>query len=317
MERYNFTNPLFLSKIEYMIRRFFILFCFAFLFACDDGDIINVTLEFDKELERCDDFEDVYLLYDTREDPNESLTLLLPKATYEFLFTTATLPDTPEQFNIGSGVQFNYRIYNKVLEGDVLCDVLSDPDLVVLEDYEADSATMVEVEVFIEDDDNDGIPSADEYGPGGLENPQDSDADGIADYLDEDDDNDNVSTSIEIDGGTDGNPITSPMDTDSDGVPDYLDTDDDGDGVLTREEDEDEDKVLTNDFQESTDGTTVPPRYLDNTATEAFPFPGLTDDNLYTRSVRTTFTVFNVSLGPISGTVIDFGTYESSFTIDE
>ena len=64
-----------------MVRRFYILFCLAFLVACDDGDIINVTLDFDEVLERCDNFEDSYLVYNTREDPNEALILILPKQT--------------------------------------------------------------------------------------------------------------------------------------------------------------------------------------------------------------------------------------------
>ncbi len=298
-----------------MVRYIFIIFCLLSLYTCDDGDIINVQLEFDQELERCDNFEDSYLIYDTREDPNESLTLILPKPTYDYLFTDATLEDMPEQIDIGNDVQFNYRIYNKTLQGDVLCNILSDPDLVVLEDYEASSG-MVEVTVTIEDDDGDGIPNIDEYGPGGIDDPLDWDSDGIPDYQDEDDDNDNVKTILEIDDGDDDNPLTSPMDTDGDGDPDYHDTDDDGDNIDTRLEDENEDMILTNDFQESTDGSTVPPRYLDNTAMEEFPFPGLTDDNQFTRTVRTSFKIINAGLTILSSTEIDFGTYESSFTIE-
>ena len=51
MERYNFTNPLFLLKIESMIRRFFICFLLVFLVACDDGDIITIDLDFEGELD--------------------------------------------------------------------------------------------------------------------------------------------------------------------------------------------------------------------------------------------------------------------------
>lgn len=319
MQRYNFTNPLFLFKIESMIRRFYIILCFAFLFTCDDGDIINITLEFDEELERCDDFEDVYLLYDSREDPNESLTLILPKPTYDYLFTTATPADTPEQFNVSGGVQFNYRIYNKVLQDEVLCSVLSDPDLVVLEDYQADSAAMVEVTVSIEDDDNDGIPSTDEdlNGNGDFDD-DDFDGDGIANYLDEDDDNDNVLTINEDDDDdNDDNPFTDMRDTDGDGNPDYLDMDDDGDGIDTRLEDENENNNPLDDFEE-TSSLPNTPRFLDNTAAEGYN-PANIDfiNNEYTRSVRTIFTITNANLGPINSTVINFGTYKSSITIND
>ena len=101
MQRYNFTNPLFLLKIESMIRRFFIIFSLIGFTTCNDGDIINVTLEFDKELDRCDNFENAYLLYDTREDPNEALILTLPKPDYDYLFSA--LPDNePVTLPIGS-----------------------------------------------------------------------------------------------------------------------------------------------------------------------------------------------------------------------
>ena len=71
MKRYNFTNPLFLLKIEAMIRRFYILFCLVFLVACDDGDILTVQLDFEQELERCDNFEDSYIIFDTKDDLSE------------------------------------------------------------------------------------------------------------------------------------------------------------------------------------------------------------------------------------------------------
>ena len=52
-------------------------------------------------------------------------------------------------------------------------------------------------------------------------------------YLDPDPDNDGVFTSFEIDSNGDGVGID---DTDGDGIPDYLDADDDGDGILTIQE---------------------------------------------------------------------------------
>jgi len=65
-----------------------------------------------------------------------------------------------------------------------------------------------------EDDDNDGIKTADE---GTL----DPDSDGVANYLDIDSDGDGLPDIIETDNDTDG-----------DSVPNYLDTDSDNDGIL-------------------------------------------------------------------------------------
>lgn len=78
---------------------------------------------------------------------------------------------------------------------------------------------------------------------GNLEN-DDSDGDGIPNYLDADDDNDGIASAEEgIDPNGDGD-YTDALDTDGDGIPDYLDTDDDGDGILTL-------------FELDTDGTTL------------------------------------------------------------
>ena len=70
----------------------------------------------------------------------------------------------------------------------------------------------------IKDSDSDGISDIDE-------GTNDTDHDGIADYLDTDSDNDGIS---DIDEGTN--------DTDHDGIADYLDTDSDNDGISDKKE---------------------------------------------------------------------------------
>ncbi len=73
------------------------------------------------------------------------------------------------------------------------------------------------------DDDNDTVLSKDEDidHDGNVKN-DDTDGDGIANYLDVDDDNDGVLTKNE-DANGDGNPMND--DTDQDGIPNYLDAD--------------------------------------------------------------------------------------------
>ena len=312
MKRYNFTNPLFLFKIESMMRRLFFFLSLLVLVACDDGDILTVELDFDQELERCDNDVASYLLYDTRTDPNESLTLLIPKSTEtELFFTTAT---TNVLDINGSTVRFNYRTYNTSPDG-LLCDILTSQDLVIREDYEADQG-MVYITSTIVDDDNDDIPSVDEYGPGGIANPQDSDGDGIPDYLDEDDDNDNVLTRNELDNQNldgDDNPLTNPLDTDGDGTPNYLDDDDDGDEVLTRLEDSNGNMNPLDDFVINTEGITIA-RFLYDAEATPFADSGFID-NSYTRVVTTSFRVEDIDLDILRATVVDFGTFISSFDI--
>ena len=315
----------FCSKYKSMIRRFTIIFSLLILAACDDGDIISVQLEFDQELERCENDVDSYLIYDLRDDPNESLSLIIPRNdANELLFTEPTATDTPTILPInGTSVRFIYRTYNRAIisssSNQELCDVVPPSDLIIVEDYEASTGT-VEVTVTIDDDDNDGISSEDEgrdpNGDGDFSDALNSDGDAFPDYLDEDDDNDNVKTINEIDttnSDGDNNPFTNPLDTDGDGTPDYLDTDDDGDNILTIEEDEDGDKNPRND-NSNTDGVIIA-HYLNILETTNYGSPGLTDDNEYTRTVMTSFLVKDISLEIITATEVDLGVLTSTISL--
>jgi gliding motility-associated-like protein len=84
------------------------------------------------------------------------------------------------------------------------------------------------------DSDGDGVIDSDEdiNGNGDLTD-DDTDGDGIPNYLDPDDDGDGVPTKDE-DVNKDGDPTND--DTDGDGIPNHLDEDDDGDGKSTEEE---------------------------------------------------------------------------------
>lgn len=325
MRRYNFTNPLFLSKIESMIRRFFIIFCFVCLAACDDGDVITVDLDFDQELELCRNNTESFLIYDLRENPNESLSLIIPRGNDdEFPYTEPTPDATPTVLTInGSAVRFIYRTYNRGVETNELCDPITPADLNIVEDYEATAGT-VDVYVSIEDDDGDGIPSdmenrglADENGD--YPDAQDWDGDGIYDYLDEDDDNDNVKTALEIDYDNldeDDDPTTNPLDTDGDGIPDYLDEDDDNDGIDTRLEDESGEKnprALINEVVDL-EGIDIY-RYLYDVADDEFADLGVTDDNEYKRTVTVNFIVNDINLQILSTDQIDLGTLIYDFDV--
>ncbi len=102
------------------------------------------------------------------------------------------------------------------------------------------------------DSDDDQVSDAIEIGLD-INNPQDTDEDGIIDALDNDDDNDGVLTKNE-DVNNDSSPIND--DTDEDGIPNFLDNDDDGDKRLTLVEgsqlDSDNDGIL--DYLDKHDG---------------------------------------------------------------
>jgi len=102
------------------------------------------------------------------------------------------------------------------------------------------------------DSDGDKVSDAIEIGMD-INNPQDTDDDGIIDALDVDDDNDGVLTKNE-DVNNDSSPIND--DTDDNGIPNFLDNNDDGDSRLTIVEginlDSDKDGIL--DFLDKDDG---------------------------------------------------------------
>ncbi|WP_179346626.1 hypothetical protein [Winogradskyella ursingii] len=295
-----------------MHRLILFTFCLLCLSTCDDGDIINVDLEFDGNLEVCENITSEYIVYDINTDPSESLSLIFPRtADDELLFNPIETPYVRTYSINGGSVRFNYRTYNQTPE---FCNSIPDPDIMILEDYEANGGTVTAIATFIDSDD-DGIPNEDEgadpNGDGDFSDSLDTDGDGIFNYIDRDDDNDNVFTEDEDDNEDgDNNPFTNPRDTDGDGIPDYLENDDDDDGTPTRLEDEDEDGNPLNDFLN--DGDELP-RYRDNSTNQAFGETPLRT-NFFTRTITTTFTIDNLGLEILNAQFLDFGTYEETIT---
>ncbi|RZN82928.1 MAG: hypothetical protein EVB11_07070 [Winogradskyella sp.] len=309
---------------------FVVLFALFLMTSCDDGDIITVDLSFDQELSICENNTESFIVYDLRNDPSESLSLLFPRTGNETLFTDPTPENTPATLTInGSSIRFIYRTYNRDIvdttTNQEFCNTLTPADLIILEDYEAMDGD-VEVTVTVVDDDNDGIPTsfegADPNGDGDFSDSLDTDGDGIFDYLDEDDDNDNVKTINEID-NTDGDddPTTNPMNSDfglvnGDDIPDYLDTDDDGDMVPTIEEDEDGDMNPRDDLANNADNIQVP-HYLNTIETINYGNPGNTSNNIYTRTVNTSFMVKEIDLEILRTDIVDLGTLVSTISVEQ
>ncbi|MBO6880797.1 hypothetical protein [Winogradskyella sp.] len=322
MQRYNFTNPLFLFKIESMMRRIFIVLSLLLLTTCDDGDIITVDLEFNKELDYCTNSTESFLIYDLREDPSESLSLIIPRGNdQEFPFTEATPEGDPTLFTINeSSIRFLYRTYNRSLGNNELCELVPSGDLTILDNYEAASGGTVVATVTIQDDDNDGIPNIfeDRNGNGDLTD-DDFDEDGIPDYQDQDDDNDNVPTEFELnDDDDDDDPTTNPLNTDNDELPDYLDTDDDGDTVPTIDEDNTDTQNPRNPANRANDeNDELEFHYLNPLENTNYGPIEHIGGNIYTRNVTVEFLVTGADLEILTGTDIDFGTLTYDITIIE
>lgn len=212
--------------------RYLFSICFGLcLFSCNDGDIITVALDFDDTFSQCGEL----VFYKTKNDPSESLSLKLNDSIQGILSDFENGSVTSLVLN-GSTNVFNYRTYNTNLPSNYFCNDVPPANVTILSDEQSDEGTAT-ITVELIEDDEDGVPSTKEdiNNDGDLTN-DDTDGDGIPNYLDDDDDGDNVPTKSENpDDNNDGN-IDDAQDSDGDTIPDYLDDDDDGDGVLTRDE---------------------------------------------------------------------------------
>ena len=276
-----------------------LLFCCNFLLSCDDGDVIDVQLDFDKNLMLCgDSVSSNYILFDTKNDPNESLELLFPNNALAQSILNPETSGNMETMALSKSVRFIYRTYSTD-PITYICQDIPDANVSVNQNYEANVGTANFISIF-EDDDKDGIPTA-------LEFNGDTDGDGIPDYKDSDDDGDNVPTLNEKPDPNNDGDLSDAQDTDGDGIPDYLDTDDDNDGTLTRLEDENNNGNL---FDDLATGAAVA-RFLDNTVSEPYTVTAVRE-NVFTRTFRINVTLENIDLSILATDSFELGTYEYS-----
>jgi hypothetical protein len=298
------------------MRKLFLgIFCISLVVSsCDDGDIITLELDFDKSLELCgDENTENYVVFDTKEDPFESLTFLFQSNnTNAKIFNPDTTPYMTSLSINGTSRRFNYRVYNGDPSG-LICEDIPDSNVSITEDYESTSGTVEIIATYI-DDDNDTIPTeledANTDGDNDPEtNPTDSDGDTIPDYKDADDDNDNVLTKDENPDPDGDGDLSDAQDTDSDGTPDYLDSDDDNDGTITRYEDANSNGNLFDDFEVGA----IVPRFLDDSVSDVFVNDNL-NANTFIRTVTTDFTAMNINIEILSADALFLGTYINSIT---
>lgn len=289
------------------MRKLLSILALCFLcFTCNDGDIIVFELDFDDTFETCGDI----VFFNTKTDPAESLSIQIDKLTIDDVLAvgsdnTLTLTRTIN----GSSNRFTYRTYS-TLPSSLFCNDVPPSDLDILSSEESTSGNVTITTVLTEDD-NDGIPAAleDINGNGDLDD-DDTDADGVTNYLDQDDDGDNIFTTAENPNYTATDGLANAQDSDGDGTPDYLDMDDDGDGVKTRDEENvSQDQNPLNDVLDPNVG----PDYLNPNIRNTVPAT-----KYLTHTIKQTFVVTilveNISFPTLSQTLFDFGTLISPFT---
>jgi len=293
-----------------MIMRKFLLICLCFgCLTCDDGDIITIQLDFDDTFQQCGDL----VFFKTKNDPSESLSIVFSNvnSTNDFLnvdadgiFMSGDLP-----------VVFNYRTFNINLPNNYFCNDVPPGSVSILTDEQSDDS-IAQITTTLIEDDNDGIPAEleDINGDGNLDN-DDTDGDGIPNYLDFDDDGDNVPTASENPDPNNDGVLDDAQNTDAesltgDTIPDYLDNDDDGDGILTRDEESDsQDQNPTNDI----DNASIGADYLNDMFSMSVPATAYRVHTIQ-QSYEIRCVVGNIQISNLTQQSFDFGSLSSNIT---
>ena len=293
-----------------MRRLLYILFIGLLSYSCDDGDVFEVTLEFDDTFETCGSL----VLYKTKDSPPESLSIQLQGRTIDEFLNVGddNLFTQTYEFSSSSNA-FNYRTYSSAPDPNlVFCNDIPPANIDILVDSESTSGTATVTTVLVEDD-NDGIPAdlegrGEQAEDGTYPDAIDTDNDGIPNYLDVDDDGDNVLTTAENPEYTEADGLANAQDTDLDGIPDYLDNDDDNDGIPTRDEESiNADNNPLNDVTEPDNGAD----YLNPNVAISVPATAFIQHpiaQVYTISVF----VENIQIPNLTQDELDFGTLDDS-----
>ncbi len=274
--------------------------------SCNDGNIITIAFDFDNTFKSCGNL----VFYNTKTDPAESLSLKItsPALTLEDLLTVGSDNTLLTTVTInGSTNTFNYRSYS-TLPTDLFCNDVPPSNIKITKDLESTSGTAVITTVLTEDD-KDGVSAIleDINGNGDLTD-DDTDGDGIPNYLDADDDGDNILTKDEKPDPNANGLLDDAQDSDNDGIADYLDADDDGDGTLTRDEENfSQDQNPANDVTNSDIGAD----YLNPEVSTQVPATKYREHTIY-ETYAISMVINNISLPNISQDVFDFGTLEDS-----
>lgn len=290
------------------------------LFACNDGDIITETIEFGNTFEACGEL----VLYKINTNPNESLSFQLtnPTFTIEDLLITNVDPDNaalvevttenPVGISVNSTNILNYRSYNSS-PTNLFCNDVPPTNIEITQDYRSISGTA-NFTITLTEDDNDGIPAEyEDLNGNGNYYDDDTDGDGLPDFLDADDDGDNVLTINEGHNFDETVLLTLAQNTDASATettPDYLDNDDDGDGVLTiNEENDTQDNNPLNDITNPAAGADfLNPNVFTSVTATSYRVHNISQEF----EVKLTFS--NISFPTINYTIFEFGTLDDSRT---
>ena len=271
-----------------------------FSYSCDDGDVITFELEFDETFSACG--ESNLVLFKTKNTPSESLSIAINNLTVEDLLEVGD-DNTLVLTKTGA---FNYRIYsNETLPSNLFCNDIPPAEIKIIQDYNDNSVNATFNTILIEDDQDGVLAILEDINGNGDLTDDDTDGDGLPNYIDTDDDGDNVLTKDEAPDQNGDTILDDALDTDADGIPNYLDADDDGDGIDTRDEETDsQDQNPGNDVTNSDIGADYLNKDVANTGT---PVATAYRNHTIKQTYTVTLMITEISLEIISIDAFDFG----------
>ena len=119
------------------MKRFFALLLLTVLFSsCDDGDLTQVTFEFDDTVAKaCGTGTSDFFIFKTQDQ--RALIIQLPESSFKNLLTAdLTTQPTPLVIN-GSSIRLIYREYSGAVTESTICSVVPAADPVVVQEREA------------------------------------------------------------------------------------------------------------------------------------------------------------------------------------
>ena len=286
-----------------MRRVLFGLFSLVLLNSCDDGEIIVTDFDFDDSSIQFCEGPNKNVFYAINNDGIfESISLEFSDSQLSIDENGNLIPPDPinEEISFPLDDQ-NDRIVYRLYTGEIptgannyFCNVVPPSSPNVVEEWISGSGATARITGRFTDERGDADPDGDgllnneeEWDSNGVAY-QDTDNDGIPDYLDVDDDGDNVPTRIE---NANNAPLNDEgvIDSDNDGILNYLDPDDDGDGVPTRLEVEEGNEDNPVAFSSTGDGVAnylndeqrerlEHDEYIPNNVTRTFGFQILIDN---------------------------------------
>ena len=299
------------------MRNIFSFIVVAFLlFSCDDGDVITTELEFGNTFKACGEL----VVYKTKSEPSESISLKIisPAISLDDFFETdvdatnsllVNLVNNEIVRDINTSNVFNYRTYNTPPD-NLFCNDIPPANIEITQDYVSNEGEAT-FSISLVEDDHDGIPAAlEDINNNGDLDDDDTDGDGLPNYLDADDDGDNVKTATEQPNYTEEDGLSSAQDTDEDGIPDYLDTDDDGDGVLTRDE---ENQTQNQNPTDDVTNNLIGPDYLNAEVATSIAATAYRA-HIISQKFTVTLNLTGLTLPIITQEFLDFGTLTDSQT---